>query len=109
MLECFAFYAASHIALSEQYGLECKVELYEEYLETALRYLFLAQHCSENFTESIYCEIKEFIDDLQHTGLYKLRANENCDDSPYAVCTLTIIEGEVVNACTDNLSINILR
>lgn len=109
-LRCYAFYNASAIAIAEQYGIDCKSEYYEEQLQKALAYLFLAEYCAENLTTSTFCSIQEFIDDALHSGLYQLKEEENCISSgdyyTPSSCTLSITDN--ATSCTDNLSINIL-
>lgn len=111
-LRCFAYYNASTIALSEEYGFHCNIEEYEDNLEKALKYLFLAEHCSENLTNSIFCQIQEYIDDVLHNSLYSLKINEDCSEvggggSVATLCTLTITDN--ITSCTGGLTINILQ
>lgn len=110
-LRCYAFYNASTIALSEQYGMECNVVAYEDKLQSALTYLFLAENCADNLTTSIFCSIQEFISDLKHNSLYLMKIEEDCNGTGNnltpSFCVLTVTDN--ATSCTGNLSINILQ
>lgn len=110
-LRCFIFYNASEIALSEQYGYDCNVEQYEENLNTASAVLFLATHCEDNLSNSIFCTISEYIDEVLHNPLYIYKQTVECSstggDTTTSSCVLTITD--TATSCTGGLTINILQ
>lgn len=109
-LRCYAFYAASQIAIGEQYGISCNEELYEAQMHKALAYLFLAENCSENLSDDIFCAIGEFIDDAINSSLYKLRSVQDCSETVeggiLTICTTSITD--VSATCSGGISINII-
>jgi len=110
-LRCYLTYLAASIAQANKYGINCNTDEYVNELCKASRYYWLTQNCIENLTESLFCEIDEYIDDLKASNIYVIKSAAPCINSANAGeitgidCDLSVTDPVVT--CTSNLSINI--
>lgn len=111
-LRCFIFYNALAIAQADIYGIACDLEAYETNLTEASKILFLATHCPENFSETEYCVVRDYIKAIPFNRLYITFSSSDCfaDGGTTTVdvtCALTITDN--ATSCTGGLTINILQ
>lgn len=106
-LRCWQLYTLSMVASEKVYGISCNVDYYAEHFCKASRYLWLANNCNENLTDTVFCEIEDYIDWLKRTDLFKTRVDCPCDEADVLPCTLSVNE-ELV-PCTSGMTINLIR
>lgn len=104
-LKCYLFYAASTIAQSYVYGIQCNVEELHGRICEISKWLWIAEHCPSQITEQVFCNIQDCIDWVTHNWLYIAQENAPCDETEGISCGLTITE--YADSCSE-ITINIL-
>jgi hypothetical protein len=81
ILRCWLFHVVVFPMKMREYGVSCNEDYYEYHSDKASRYLWFATHCTDNITETLFCEMTDYIRLIQKEDFYvKTVANTTCPD-----------------------------